>query len=115
MNLQDLLTQIKNKPNTVEFTDVIATIESNYDYTPTQFSNGTTLINEAGTNQGSCKIFAFASINKLSKDQTLACFGHYYREDVLQHPEKDDHGNIRTFMLSGWKGIQFEGAALQEK
>jgi HopJ type III effector protein len=115
MSHQDLLTQIKSKPDTVEFTDVITTIESNYHYTPTRFSNGATLINDVGSNEGSCKIFAFANINKLSKEQTLACFGSYYREDVLQHPENNDHGNIRSFISSGWEGIRFDGVALQEK
>jgi hypothetical protein len=48
----------------------------------------------------------------LNEKQTLACFGKYYREDVLRHPENDDHANIRNFMLYGWEGIVFEGEAL---
>ncbi|NNF96141.1 MAG: hypothetical protein HKM94_04340 [Halobacteria archaeon] len=44
--------------------------------------------------------------------ETLACFGKYYREDVLQHPQGTDHLNIRTFMRHGWSGIQFEYPAL---
>ena len=48
-------------------------------------------------------------LHNLSKAQTLACFGDYYRVDVLQHPQKNDHANIRQFMLSGPGGIQFTG------
>lgn len=93
-------------------------ITDNYHYTPTRFSNGLdrdVIVNEARTNEGSCKIFAFAQFNDLNEQQTLACFGHYYREDVLQNPEGDDHANIRTFMHHGWPGIDFEGSALSAR
>jgi len=33
----------------------------------------------------------FAQLQQLSQAETLACFGKYYREDVLQNPEGDDH------------------------
>jgi hypothetical protein len=115
MTLDKLLQRIKTHPASVEFPEVIATIEANYRYTPTRFTNGKSddlVVNEAGTNEGSCKIFAFAQMHDLNEAQTLACFGTYYREDVLQHPEGDDHANIRTFMRHGWDGIRFEGAAL---
>ena len=39
----------------------------------------------------------------LSKEETLALFGGYYR-DVVATPEGDDHPNIRNFMKSGWDG-----------
>ncbi|WP_083761723.1 HopJ type III effector protein [Psychromonas ingrahamii] len=45
----------------------------------------------------------------------LACFGHYYREDVLKHPQAKDHQNIRQFMISGWQGIDFSSQALYNK
>lgn len=115
MTLDKLLQRIKTHPASVEFQEVIATIEANYHYTPIRFTNGKgddMVVNEAGSNEGSCKIFAFARLNDLNEAQTLACFGTYYREDVLQHPEGDDHANIRTFMRHGWDGMQFEGAAL---
>jgi hypothetical protein len=70
------------------------------------------VVNESGTNEGSCKIFAFAQLNDLSVEQTLACFGKYYREDVLENPEGNDHGNIRNFMISGWEGVKFSCEAL---
>jgi hypothetical protein len=69
-------------------------------------------MNQAGSNEGSCKIFAFATTEGLSEAETLACFGKYYREDVLQNPQVSDHANIRTFMRHGWKGIRFEQSAL---
>lgn len=107
----DLLTQIKEKASTVAFEQVMQVISDNYQYQPTQFKNGD-LINEAGTNEGSCKIFYFAQLHQLNQQQTLACFGRYYREDVLENPMGDDHGNIRNFMKTGWQGIEFTQAAL---
>ena len=118
MSKQALIEKIKTQPDTVEFSEVIDTIATHYDYTPTRFSNGSgddTAISEAGSNEGSCKIFAFAQLNGLNENETLACFGKYYREDVLQHPEGSDHANIRNFMRHGWQGIHFEQSALQEK
>ena len=70
------------------------------------------LVNEAGTNEGSCKIFYFAQLNNLNVQQTLACFGRYYSEDVLSNPTGNDHGNIRNFMKTGWQGIEFKSVAL---
>lgn len=118
MTLEQLLSQIKLSPKEVEFSDVIAVIERAYDYQATQFHNGLDsdkLTNDAGTNEGSCKIFAFAKDQGLNKDATLACFGKYYREDVLEHPNNTDHMNIRTFMTYGWDGIEFEKEALERK
>lgn len=92
----------------------MAVIEANYDFTPTTFKNGKT-VNEAGQNSGSCKLFAFAQLQNLSVDQTLACFGQYYRNDVLKNPEGTDHQNIRNFISYGWEGISFEGTALSNK
>ena len=114
MNLETFLTKLNNEPNQVAFTETMATIEENYTFTPTTFTNGETN-NQADTNNGSCKIFAFGLLNKLNEEQTLACFGDYYRQDVLQNPEGDDHQNIRNFMSHGWKGISFESEALQAR
>jgi len=66
----------------------------------------------AGSNEGSCKILAFAKMQKLTQEQTLALFGGYYRDDVLKHPNGDDHANIRNFMLCGWAGVSFDGEPL---
>lgn len=96
------------------FQDTIAYIDTNYNFTPTTFKNGNQ-INNAGENNGSCKIFAFAKIHQLEKDQTLALFGSYYFDDVLKNPDGNDHQNIRNFMIFGWDGITFEGDALELK
>jgi hypothetical protein len=112
--VKQLLSAINNDPSTVEFSQVMAVIGSEYHYSATAFTNGDTH-NEAGTNEGSCKLFSFAQLNNLSEAKTLACFGDYYRKDVLQHPEGNDHANIRNFMVSGWKGISFEQVALVAK
>ena len=96
------------------FQDTIAYIDTNYNFTPTTFKNGNQ-INNAGENNGSCKIFAFAKIHQLEKDQTLALFGSYYFDDVLKNPDGNDHQNIRNFMIFGWDGISFESDALELK
>jgi len=116
MNVQDVLQQLQNAPDQVQFSDVIACVDKHYDYKKTAFTNGVgddKLHNAAGSNEGSCKIFAFAQLHNLSCDNTLQCFGDFYREDVLQHPEAQDHGNIRRFMRDGWAGIEFEQMPLQ--
>jgi hypothetical protein len=111
LTLTELLEILNNSPETVEFEQVMQVIADNYQYQASAFTNGE-LHNQAGTNEGSCKIFAFAQIHGLSEQATLHCFGRYYREDVLQNPQGSDHGNIRNFISHGWSGIQFEKAAL---
>ncbi|MCG7587780.1 HopJ type III effector protein [Photobacterium sp. OFAV2-7] len=116
--MEALLNKIKQSPEQIGFDTVIDIIQQHYHYTPTTFSNGLgneTLVNTAGSNEGSCRIFAFAHLHQLSEAETLACFGDFYREDVLQNPDGDDHKNIRNFMKYGWQGIQFSGKALSEK
>lgn len=115
MSLEKLNEKLQSSPETIEFADVMAVIEQHYDYTPQRFSNGPAVVNEAGSNEGSCKLFALGQLLKLTEAQTLACFGKYYRQDVLGNPEGDDHGNIRSFMNSGWAGINFDGVALTAK
>ncbi|WP_312765960.1 HopJ type III effector protein [Epilithonimonas sp.] len=110
MNLE----QLKNSPETIDFKEVIAFIDENYDFTPTKFTNGNT-VNEADQNNGSCKVFSFAKLNDLTKEETLALFGDFYRTDVLGNPEGNDHQNIRNFIEFGWDGVFFEGEALTKK
>ena len=107
MTLNDFLQRLNDAPDNIAFNDTIALIETLYDFTPTTFKNGD-LLNEAGKNSGSCKLFSFAKRQGLSQQQTLHCFGAYYRDDVLKHPNGTDHQNIRNFMKTGWAGIQFE-------
>lgn len=114
MRVGGLLNQIKNHPEQTDFSTVIAVIDTNYAYTPQAFRNGVEgdcVTNPAGTNAGSCKVFAFGLLQGLSERETLACFGEHYRK-VLATPEATDHANIRTFMRYGWAGIDFDAPAL---
>jgi hypothetical protein len=115
MSLASFLEKINNNV-AISFDETIAVINENYHYQATEFSNGHhdeyTLINKAGTNEGSCKIFAFAKIHQLDQQQTLNLFGDYYRLDVLNDPQATSHQNIRNFIKYGWEGICFKGEAL---
>jgi hypothetical protein len=118
MTFEQLKQQLNSNHDGITFNDVMAVINAHYDYQPTAFRNGlskTAVVNDAGGNEGSCKIFAFAQLNGLSEAQTLSCFGDYYRTDVLQYPNNDDHQNIRNFMVDGWAGIEFFGTPLTQK
>lgn len=108
MTIDDFIARLETFPESVSFDKTMQVIHDHYNFTASGFDNGS-LHNEAGSNEGSCKIFAFAKHHRLSDAQTLACFGDYYRKDVLQHPENNDHANIRQFMLTGLEGIHFPG------
>ncbi|OQP50284.1 HopJ type III effector protein [Niastella yeongjuensis] len=103
----------KLKENSVTFKEVIEFIETYYQHQPTAFKNGENY-NEATQNQGSAKVFAFAQLNNLSKEDTLSLFAEHY-QSVLNTPTGTDHQNIRQFMVHGWPGIVFEGQALTAK
>lgn len=109
MTIQEFIQQLKETPQQVEFAKTLEVIADHYNYKAGTFFNGS-IENSAGTNEGSCKIFAFAKLNDLSRDEALACFGHHYY-DVLKNPNGTDHANIRQFMETGWSGIRFEGHA----
>ncbi len=109
-----LFRKSKTNSNQITFPETIAVIEENYNFTPTAFQNGTQH-NAAGENSGSCKLFSFAKLQNLSKEETLACFGAFYFEEVLGDPNGTNHQNIRNFINLGWDGIQFEGNALEAK
>jgi hypothetical protein len=113
MTISTFLQTLQDAPETIAFTDTMAVIEARYDFTETEFNNGD-LVNAAGENSGSCKLFAFAQLQGLSEEQTLACFGAYYRDDVLAHPEEINHQNIRNFMQSGWSGVVFSAPPLKK-
>ncbi|WP_103069220.1 HopJ type III effector protein [Aquimarina sediminis] len=114
MKISDFFRKLKTTPEEVSFEDTMNTIEESYDFAATAFENGT-LSNEEGQNSGSCKLFYFAKLNDLTEEETLFCFGNYYRIDVLEHPEGEDHQNIRNFMKTGWTGVSFKKQALFEK
>lgn len=114
MTITSFLDQLKKHPESIQFQETIALIENNYTFVPTAFDNGA-LHNAAGTNSGSCKLFAFARIQNLSPSETLSCFGAYYYEEVLGAPKETNHQNIRNFMKTAWDGIVFHGNALTLK
>ena len=101
------------KTNSVLFAQVIEFIETHYQHQPTAFKNGM-VFNEATQNQGSAKVFAFAKLNQISKDDTLLLFAEHY-QSVLATADGTDHQNIRQFMINGWSGVVFEGEALVPK
>lgn len=106
--LVNLLTALKE--SSITFNDVIEFIDTYYQHQPTAFKNGDTY-NPAAQNQGSARVFAFAQLNNLSKEDTLYLFAEHYRS-VLAEPNGADHQNIRQFITHGWPGIGFEGTAL---
>ena len=114
MSITSFLQKLKQTPKRIAFAETIAVIEENYNFTPTAFQNGLQH-NSVGENSGSCKLFAFAQLQSLSQDETLACFGDYYFDEVLKNPEGTNHQNIRNFIITGWSGIRFEGKALSLK
>lgn len=112
--ITDFIDKVRQNPESIAFQETITIIDSNYNFTPTAFKNGN-YFNNANENNGSCKIFAFAKINTLEKDETLALFGSYYFDDVLKNPVGNNHQNIRNFINFGWDGISFDDNALELK
>lgn len=108
--MNEIIQKLKSQQS-ISFQEVITFIDENYHFTPTAFKNGNQH-NNVGENNGSCKIFAFANLHCLLKEETLRLFGNYY-QDVINTPEANDHQNIRNFMQFGWDGIAFEGEALE--
>lgn len=107
----------RQKMGVVPFADTLALIDELYDYTPVAFSNGREddrLDSPAGTNEGSCKVFAFGRLNGLSEAETLGCFGEHYQA-VQNDPAGIGHPNIRLFIRHGWDGIRLESMPLVEK
>ncbi|MBE0388931.1 HopJ type III effector protein [Pseudoalteromonas luteoviolacea] len=113
-SITEFLERLSCDSESVEFDHTIAVIDSHYSFAPCAFENGEQK-NEAGTNLSSCKILAFAKIHGLSPNETLNCFGRYYRKDVLQNPDGIDHANIRNFIKYGWQGVSFSQPPLSEK
>lgn len=112
--LDTFLHQLRQHPEQVEFEAALAVIDALYDFTPVAFRNGAQ-VNAAGENLGSCKLLAFARLHQLTEQETLACFGRHYRDDVLQHPDAKTHPNIRSFMNTGWQGVEFHANPLTGK
>ena len=109
MTVEALINKVKQS-EILSFAEVIATIDTNYSFTPSFFKNGD-VVNEENQNNGSCKVFSFAKMHQLSEKETLFLFGEHYQK-VLETPSDTDHQNIRNFMKFGWNGIAFEKEAL---
>lgn len=110
-DISRLLAGIANQ--SLKFADVIAFIEANYHYTPVEFSNGE-VVNPAGTNEGSAKVFSLAKLHGLNQLDTLSLFAEHY-QSVLATPDGTDHANIRNFMHYGWHGFGMPTLALKPK
>ncbi len=109
--IQSLLKQLKE--GSLQFKGVLEFIDAHYNHQPTAFKNGVAY-NEATQNQGSARVFSFAQLNNLNKEETLSLFAEHY-QSVLSSVDGTDHQNIRQFMIHGWPGIVFEGKALVPK
>ncbi|MFW2176343.1 MULTISPECIES: HopJ type III effector protein [unclassified Moraxella] len=101
LKLSSLLAHLDNKK--IDFKGVLHVIDSAYHYTPTAFINGE-VHNEAGENEGSCKVFGFALHHNLTQVDTLKLFAEHY-EAVKNTPKGTDHANIRNFSFFGWQGF----------
>ena len=113
MTLPEFITKLKTSPNEILFAETMQVIDTHFTFLPTAFSNGK-IHNKAGENSGSCKLFAFAMHQKLTKEETLFCFGEHYK-NVLEDVNGISHQNIRNFMNTRFDGLSFESSALQLK
>ena len=112
-DITTFLEKLRKTPDTIQFAEVIALIDSRYNHTPTAFINGAAT-NQASENQGSAKVFSFARLHDLNEIETLHCFAENFRA-VRDNPTGDDHQNIRQFMANGWQGIQLPNTCLTSK
>ena len=111
--MNTFINKLKTNPTEIIFSETMQVIENNYHFTPTAFTNGE-IKNNAGENSGSCKLFAFAVHQQLTKEETLFCFGEHYK-NVLEDENGESHQNIRNFMKTSFDGLHFESDALKLK
>lgn len=109
--VEQLLKQLDAKE--LQFKDIIAYIDAHYSYTPSAFRNGSQH-NAENENQGSAKVLSFAKLYDLTQEDTLKLFAEHY-EAVLRTPEGTDHQNIRQFMKSGWREVEFSNRVLKKR
>ena len=96
----------------IMFADVMDLIEKYYESQLLEFKNGD-IVNKQGENEGSAKIFSYAALSNLDKENTLKLFGEHYRS-VKENPDGTDHQNIRNFMKYGWEG-RFFGSKIRRR
>ena len=113
MTIKNFTEKLKSNPKAISFAETMQVIESNYTFTPTSFTNGE-IKNEVNENSGSCKLFAFAVHQQLTKEETLFCFGEHYKS-VLEDKNGKSHQNIRNFITFGFNGLSFKNKALTLK
>lgn len=113
MTIHQFKTKLKTTQTSILFAETMQLIEDNYNFTPTAFTNGN-IKNKAEENSGSCKLFAFAIHQQLTKEETLTCFGEHYKS-VLEDKNGTSHQNIRNFIEFGFEGLAFENNALIKK
>ena len=113
MTIKEFIIKLKENPTKVTFAETMQVIEDNYIFTPNAFTNGE-IKNKAGENSGSCKLFAFALHQQLTKEETLFCFGEHY-QSVLKDKNGTSHQNIRNFMKTGFESLVFENEVLTLK
>lgn len=112
MTLEEFKKKLATSPSNISFSETMIAIDSKYTFAPTAYTNGG-VSNEVGQNSGSCKLFAFAIKEGFTKEETLACFGAYYFDEVLLDPQGNGHQNIRNFMKTGFEGLSFVGEVLK--
>lgn len=110
-SIKNYIASLKRGPSALSFAQTLEVIDAHYCFAPTGFKNGS-VINAAGENSGSCKVFSFAQMHKLSHDMALAMFAEHY-QNVLDNPSADNHANIRAFIDSGFDGLVFDDEALE--
>ncbi|WP_339659040.1 HopJ type III effector protein [uncultured Polaribacter sp.] len=113
MSIQQFKEKLKTNPTAITYAETIQVIDDHYNFTPTAFTNGK-FKNKVGENSGSNKIFAFALKQKLTKAETLYCFGENYKT-VLSDVNGTSYYNIRTFMKSGLEGLVIDSLTLSSK
>ena len=111
LSVETYIASLKHDPSGLNFAQTLAMIDAHYCFAPTGFKNGS-VVNAAGENSGSCKVFSFAQMHELSQDMTLAMFAEHY-QNVLDNPKLDNHANIRAFIVSGFNGLAFDDEALE--
>jgi hypothetical protein len=70
MTIQDFKNKLKENPKTIDFSETMSVIRTNYKFTPTSFVNGNTKSNSE-QNLGSYKVFAFALDLNLTKKNII--------------------------------------------
>jgi len=124
----DQLPQILEMWTEGNFDRFIALIDSIFETHPVEFHNGiinhgetattsasyTTLINEAGSNLWSLKVFAFAIMMGYTASQALSLFGEHYN-DVIEDPNSGRHLNIEQVYKHWLWGVQIQGMPFRIK